>query len=173
MAARESRQPASCFVCGRGDADREWFVLLLGRRTRLHCSSSCLAETVDRQRQRAAISFRRRVLMTLTLVLAATAVQVVRHYRAPAPEWISGDPPAALPEPTQPGPVPYGPAFGSAASAPSSAPSTQYPSGPKAITFGPANTTSDISAGRVPKMDPASWMLNSCRATRRRACLLS
>jgi len=45
------------------------------------------------------------------VVLGATAVQVVRHYRAPPPVWIVGDAPAPLVEPLAPGPVPYGPAW--------------------------------------------------------------
>jgi len=110
MAAKPFRQ-TRCFVCGQAGVDFDGFVLLQGRATRLHCSLSCLASSVDRQRQVATVRRRRRWLALAILVLVAAGVNTVRRYRAPAPEWISGDSPEPLPSTPEPGPQPYGPAW--------------------------------------------------------------
>jgi murein DD-endopeptidase MepM/ murein hydrolase activator NlpD len=111
VASRRARVEDCCFICGRAGADFDWFVLLQGRAARLHCSSSCVAESVDRQQRVATARFRRRLLVGLAIALGAVAVNTVRHYRLPAPEWISGGPAESIKEPPIPGPMPYGPAW--------------------------------------------------------------
>jgi hypothetical protein len=111
MAKRHAQLDDRCFVCGRVGADLEPFVLLQGRATRLHCSSLCLADTVERLRRVASRRRRRRVLVLLTLALLAVGVNTARRHRLPHSEWISGESPEALKEPSQPGPPPYGPGW--------------------------------------------------------------
>lgn len=112
MAARRARVDDSCFVCGRTGAAFDWFVLLEGRATRLHCSSSCIGESVDRQRRLARATLRRRVLVGLAIALGAVGVKTVLHYRLPPREWISGGPTEEIAaEPRPQGATPYGPAW--------------------------------------------------------------
>ena len=111
MAPRRAQLDDRCFVCGRVGDDFDSFVLLRGRAARLHCSSVCLAETVEQQRRVAATRRWRRRLVLLTLALGAAAANTVRHHRLPPSEWICGDAPEPLAEPPQPGPQPYGPAW--------------------------------------------------------------
>ena len=100
-----------CVVCGRTEAEVEWFVLLQGRRGRLHCSSVCLADSVEAQRRARAARVRRRWLAVLSLGALAAGAVVVRRHIAPPPEWICGGPAEPLPEAPPPAPIPYGPAW--------------------------------------------------------------
>ena len=109
MDARDAERPVCCFVCGVDGADVDWFTLLQGRATRLLCSSSCLAEIVDRRRRVAARRRLRGAMVLLVLALGVAGVNTARRYRAPAPEWICGDPPEPIEAQPGPGPVPYGP----------------------------------------------------------------
>lgn len=112
MAARRARADDSCFVCGRTGAHVDWFVLLEGRSSRLHCSSLCVGESVERQRRVATARLRRRLLVGLAIALGAVAVNTVRHYRLPPREWISGGPiDDIVGEPRPEGAKPYGPAW--------------------------------------------------------------
>ncbi|HEX2660650.1 MAG TPA: M23 family metallopeptidase [Polyangia bacterium] len=100
-----------CFVCGREGADTEWVVLMQGRAKRLHCSPSCLAASVERQRRLDSARRWRWRLALAALLLAAVGANTARRYRLPASESISGDSPEPLPEPPRPGPQPYGPSW--------------------------------------------------------------
>ena len=111
MAADDMAMGDCCVVCGRGDGDIEWFVLLQGRRTHLHCSSSCLADSIEQQRHARAAILRRRWLAALSLALMAAGAVMVRRHIAPPPEWISGGPAEPLPEAPPPAASPYGPAW--------------------------------------------------------------
>jgi len=100
-----------CVVCARVEPDVEWFVLLQGRRGRLHCSSICLADSVEQQRRARAARSRRRWAAVLSLGLLAAGAVVVRSHIAPPPEWLCGGPAEPLKETPAPGPIPFGPAW--------------------------------------------------------------
>lgn len=111
MTAKDAETGDCCIVCGRGSAEQEWFVLLLERRARLHCSSSCLADSMEQQRRARKTSLRRRGLAALALALLTAGAVVVRRHIAPPPEWISGGPAEPLPAQPPPAPIPFGPAW--------------------------------------------------------------
>lgn len=100
-----------CFVCGREDADFNWFILLEGRAVRLHCSSTCVAESAERRRRILGRRRRRRLLALAVLALGAAGAHTFRQHLAPPSESICGAPPEPLPEPAAAGPIPYGPGW--------------------------------------------------------------
>lgn len=111
MARENTAIDDRCVVCGRAHADFEWFVLLQGRAGLLHCSSACLAESVEHQRRARSARRRRRWLAAMVLVLLAAGGLLLRQHIAPPPEWLCGDPPEPVAEPAPAGAPPYGPAW--------------------------------------------------------------
>jgi len=95
-----------CVVCGATPEADERLVLARGARRAVHCSETCLGETL-RQRRLALARRRRRAVAGISLAaLLLAGGWTLRRHRAPAPRSISlsyadvDRPPAPPPEPT-------------------------------------------------------------------------
>jgi murein DD-endopeptidase MepM/ murein hydrolase activator NlpD/predicted nucleic acid-binding Zn ribbon protein len=109
-----ARSDARCFVCGDDIDDGDRLVLLRGNRQLVHCSESCLRETVRKQRAaRAAAQLRWTLRLSLAVLVLVGAGWLWQRFRVPHPESIAVTWPEVLgdPEPAPRGPPFYGPAW--------------------------------------------------------------
>jgi murein DD-endopeptidase MepM/ murein hydrolase activator NlpD len=101
----------TCFLCGCRVSENERLVLVRGKRHQVHCSESCLRETI-RRRQLARTAARRRWFLRLSLpaLLLVGAGTLWKRHRAPERHAISYAWPEGLPvADPPPAPIIFGP----------------------------------------------------------------